>query len=172
MCYRKDEFDILLVFMFDRIGRIDDETPFVVEWFAKHGVEVWSTQEGQQCFDSHVDKLMNYLRFWQASGESEKTSIRISSKMQQMQMDGMYTGGPVKFGYCLVDSGLVNRKGAPIKKYEIDSAEKEILDLIDEQKRLNLYLIDMKYIRNLAKTDDHVMSVSPQTGKETRPFVP
>ena len=34
------EFDILLVFMFDRIGRIDDETPFVVEWFAKHGIEV------------------------------------------------------------------------------------------------------------------------------------
>lgn len=128
----KDEFDILLVFMFDRIGRIDDETPFVVEWFAKHGIEVWSTREGQQRFDSHVDKLMNYLRFWQASGESEKTSIRISSKMQQMQMDGMYTGGPVKFGYCLVDSGLVNRKGAPIKKYEIDPAEKEILELIDE----------------------------------------
>lgn len=77
----KNEFDILLVFMFDRIGRIDDETPFVVEWFAKQGIEVWSTQEGQQRFDNHVDKLMNYLRFWQASGESEKTSIRISSKM-------------------------------------------------------------------------------------------
>ena len=29
-----------------------------------------------------------------------------------------------------------------------------------EQKRLNLYLIDMKYIRNLAKADDHVMSVT------------
>ena len=28
----KKEFDVLLVFMFDRIGRIDDETPFVVEW--------------------------------------------------------------------------------------------------------------------------------------------
>ncbi|MCM1258769.1 MAG: type III toxin-antitoxin system ToxN/AbiQ family toxin [Roseburia sp.] len=40
-----------------------------------------------------------------------------------------------------------------------------------EQKRLNLYLIDMKYIRNLAKVDDRVMSVSPQAGKETRPFV-
>ena len=39
------------------------------------------------------------------------------------------------------------------------------------QKRLNLYLIDMKYIRNLAKEDDRVMSVSPQVGKETRPFV-
>ena len=128
----KGEFDILLVFMFDRIGRIDDETPFVVEWFAKHGIEVWSTQEGQQRFDNHVDKLMNYLRFWQASGESEKTSIRISNKMQQMQVDGLYTGGPVKFGYRLVDSGLVNRKGLPIKKYEIDPAEREILAIIDD----------------------------------------
>ena len=40
-----------------------------------------------------------------------------------------------------------------------------------EQKRLNLYLIDMKYIRNLARADDRVMSVSPQSGKKTRPFV-
>ena len=36
----KGEFQILLVFMFDRIGRIDDETPFVVEWFVKHGIKV------------------------------------------------------------------------------------------------------------------------------------
>ena len=111
-----DEFDILLVFMFDRIGRIDDETPFVVEWFAKHGIQVWSVMEGQQRFDSHVDKLMNYLRFWQASGESEKTSMRIKSKMQQMLEDGLYTGGPVKYGYHLIDSGLVNRKGNPTNK--------------------------------------------------------
>ena len=126
----KKEFDILLVFMFDRIGRIDDETPFVVEWFVKHGIEVWSTQEGQQRFDNHVDKLMNYLRFWQASGESEKTSIRIRNKMQQMALAGLYTGGPVKFGYHLVPSGLVNRKGIPVKKYEINPEEWEILQLI------------------------------------------
>ena len=37
----RKEFDVLLVFMFDRIGRIDDETPFVVEWFVKNGIEVW-----------------------------------------------------------------------------------------------------------------------------------
>ena len=38
------EFDILLVFMFDRLGRRDDETPFIVEWFVKQGIEVWSVQ--------------------------------------------------------------------------------------------------------------------------------
>ena len=37
-----EKFDILLVFMFDRIGRIADETPFVVEWLIKHGIRVWS----------------------------------------------------------------------------------------------------------------------------------
>ena len=37
----RKEFDILLVFMFDRLGRRDDETPFVVEWFVKQGIEIF-----------------------------------------------------------------------------------------------------------------------------------
>lgn len=40
-----------------------------------------------------------------------------------------------------------------------------------KQPRLSLYLVDMKYIRNLAHADSHVMSVSPQIGKSTRPFI-
>ena len=31
----RGEFDVLLVFMFDRLGRRDDETPFVLRWFKK-----------------------------------------------------------------------------------------------------------------------------------------
>ena len=38
------EFDVLLVFMFDRLGRREDETPFVVQWFVQQGIEVWSTR--------------------------------------------------------------------------------------------------------------------------------
>ena len=60
----KKEFDILLVFMFDRLGRIENETPFVLQWFVEHGIEVWSANEGQQKIETHVDKLMNYIRFW------------------------------------------------------------------------------------------------------------
>ena len=40
MAERK-EFDVLLVFMFDRLGRKEDETPFLVKWFIDHGIEVW-----------------------------------------------------------------------------------------------------------------------------------
>ena len=115
------EFDVLLVFMFDRIGRIDDETPFIVEWFVKTaGVEVWSVKEGEQRFETHVDKLTNYIRFWQASGESEKTSIRIKTRIQQLKLDGLYTGGALPYGYRIVPSGTKNRKGQELKKYEID----------------------------------------------------
>ena len=84
---RQGKFDILLVFMFDRIGRIADETPFVVEWFVKNGVRVWSTQEGEQRFDNHTDKLTNYIRFWQADGESEKTSIETEAAVVRIVYD-------------------------------------------------------------------------------------
>ena len=40
-----------------------------------------------------------------------------------------------------------------------------------KQERLNLFLIDMKYIRNLHHVDDRVSSVSPQIGKQHRIYV-
>lgn len=39
------------------------------------------------------------------------------------------------------------------------------------QERLNLYLIDMKYVRDLHQADDRVSSVSPQIGKQHRIYV-
>ena len=106
--------------MFDRIGRIDDETPFIVEWFTKQGVEVWSSQEGEQRFENHVDKLMNYIRFWQANGESRKTSTRVKTRLNQLTAEGVYTGGPLPFGYRFVKSGRFNKKGKELLDVEID----------------------------------------------------
>lgn len=127
------EFDILLVFMFDRIGRIDNETPFVVEWFIQHGIEVWSVNEGEQRMDSHVDKLMNYIRFWQANGESQKTSMRVKTRLHQLVEDGIYTGGCAPFGYRLVKSGVVNKRGKELLTLEIDPIEKEMVETIFEK---------------------------------------
>ena len=109
------KFDVLLVFMFDRLGRRDDETPFVVEWFVSHGIRVWSVMEGEQRFESHVDKLTNCIRFWQASDESEKTSIRVRTRQQQMVQAGEYRGGLIPFGYDAVYTGRVNKKGQPVR---------------------------------------------------------
>ena len=40
-----------------------------------------------------------------------------------------------------------------------------------KKRKLNLYLLDVKYVRDLASVDDKVMSISPQANKENRPFV-
>lgn len=130
---RQKKFNIFLVFMFDRIGRIADETPFVVEWFVKNGIRVWSTQEGEQRFDSHTDKLTNYIRFWQADGESEKTSIRTSTRMGQIAEEGHFTGGVCPYGYKLVKLGRVNKKGYELCDLAIDEDEAPVVRMIFEQ---------------------------------------
>ena len=124
------EFNVLLVYMFDRLGRRDDETPFVVEWFAKQGIEVWSTQEGQQQFENHTDKLLNYIRYWQANGESVKTSMRLKTRMAQLTADGIYHGGATPLGYKAVNLGRVNKKGQPVKDLQIDPGEAEYVKMI------------------------------------------
>lgn len=127
------EFDILLVFMFDRLGHRDDETPFVVEWFVKNGIEVWSAMEGQQRFDTHVDKLLNYIRYWQASGESIKTSMRVKTRMEQLTQEGHYTGGIVPFGYRLEKKGRLNKKNQAVGDLAVEPDEAEIVKLIFEK---------------------------------------
>ncbi len=121
------QFDVLLVFMFDRLGRREDETPFVVQWFVQQGIEVWSTREGEQRFDTHVDKLLNYIRFWQASGESEKTAIRVRTKHEQMVMNGQWRGGLVPYGYKLEYLGRTNKRNKPVRDLVIDEQESQVV---------------------------------------------
>lgn len=129
------KFDILLVFMFDRLGRRDAETPFFVEDIAMHGVEIWSVKEGQQRFESHADKLINYIRYWQASGESLKTSARIKTRMGQLTDEGLFCGGPCPYGYQMVKAGRVNNRGHEIHDLMIQPAEAVVV-----QKMFDYYI--------------------------------
>ena len=146
------KFDILLVFMFDRLGRKDDETPFIVEWFVQNGIEVWSVNEGQQRFDNHVDKLLNYIRYWQASGESIKTSVRTKTRLEQLTEDGHFTGGGVPYGYRLEKLGRMNKKNQPVNDLVVDDTAAEIIRLIFYKyvnegmgaQRISRYFADMK----------------------------
>lgn len=91
---------------------------------------VWSVNEGQQRFDSHVDKLMNYIRYWQASGESIKTSIRTRTRIEQLTEEGHYTGGIVAFGYKRVKKGRLNKRNQEVCELEINEEEAAIVRLI------------------------------------------
>lgn len=125
-----EKFDVLLVFMFDRIGRRDDDTPFVVEWLVKHGIEVWSVCEGEQRFDNHVDKLTNYIRYWQAAGESERISERARTRIRQLTSEGHFTGGICPFGYQFVHQGRENKRKQPLYDLAILPEEAETVRII------------------------------------------
>ena len=160
---KQGKFDILLVFMFDRIGRIADETPFVVEWFVKNGVRVWSTQEGEQRFDNHTDKLTNYIRFWQADGESEKTSIRTKTALGQIVEDGGFKGGVAPYGYDLVKSGRLNKKKHELYELALNETEAAVVRIIFEKyvregygaQRIATYLNNQGYRARTGKKWHH-----------------
>ena len=160
---RQGKSDILLVFMFDRIGRIADETPFVVEWFVKNGVRVWSTQEGEQRFDNHTDKLTNYIRFWQADGESEKTSIRTKTALGQLVEEGGFKGGLAPYGYDLVKSGRVNKRKHEVLELAVNEREAAVVRIIFEKyvregygaQRIATYLNSLGYRARTGKMWHH-----------------
>ena len=127
---KNKEFDILLIYKLDRLGRIESETPLVLKAFINLGIEVWSTIEGQRHLDNHIDHLINYLYFWQASGESKNTSIRVKTRMRQLTEEGIYTGGTVAYGYRLVDNGRRNKKDLPCYDLQIDEQEAEMIKTI------------------------------------------
>ena len=100
-------------------------------------IEVWSTREGEERFDTHVDKLLNDIRFWQASGESEKTAIRVRTKHSQMIQEGQWRGGLVPYGYRLEFQGRTNKRNKPVRDLMIDEEEgkvvREIFHLLTEE---------------------------------------
>lgn len=124
------KFDVLLVFKIDRLGRQDLELMVYVEELLKKGIEVHTTVEGKVDTNDHTQKLINFLRFWLAEGESRSTSVRVKEKHKQMVRDGQFRGGVPPYGYKLVDSGVVSKKGKPLKKLVIDEEEAKVVRLI------------------------------------------
>lgn len=127
---KQGKFDVFLVFMFDRIGRIAEETPFILEDLFSSGVRIWSVNEGEQRFDSHVDFLTNYIRFWQASGESKKTAIRTKTALSQMVQEGRFRGGIAPYGYRLEASGILNKRKHEVCKLVADEGESRVVRMM------------------------------------------
>ena len=126
------ELDVLLVFMFDRLGRREDETPLIVNFLNQNGIEVWSTQEGKRNTETHIDKLLNYISFWQSDGESQKTSMRVREAKKQLSEQGYFQGGAAPIGYRILDTDRVHwkNKDRHLKELAVDEEESAMIKLV------------------------------------------
>ncbi len=136
---QEKRIDVLLVYMFDRLARTEDEAPAVVKRLVMMGAEVWSCREGQMKFDNHIDSLMNFITFWQAAGESKKTSERVTTAMTQMAEQGQYTGGKPPYGYRTVDTGRLTKKKLPEKMLVIDECQARVVRMMYDLAGLHGY---------------------------------
>ncbi len=123
---KNKEFDVLLTYMSDRIGRQEEYSTYVAT-LNKLGIEVWTIKDGQLKTEDHIDKLLNYIRFWQNAGESKKTSMRVRDTQQELIKQGRFVGGKAPFGYKLVHSGEISNHGRLLKKPVIVEANAEIV---------------------------------------------
>lgn len=115
---KNKEFDILLTYMSDRIGRKEEYSTYVATLNGL-GVEVWTIKDGQLKTEEHVDKLLNFIRFWQNEGESKKTGVRVRDAQIELVKQGRFVGGKAPYGYELVPSGEVSKNGRMLKKLQI-----------------------------------------------------
>lgn len=137
------QFDTLVVYHSDRIGRIADESPIVISFLNAHDVKVYSVCEGYINSTTHTDKLVTYVRFWQNEGESIKLSIRVSDYHKQAVKEGRFRGGSfIPYGFQLEDNGTKNFKGRNILDFVINEEEAEIIRLI----------YDLSIYKNLGQT--------------------
>lgn len=132
-------FDILLVYMMDRLGRIADDTPVIAKTFDSYGVDVWSAMEGQQHFNTQSDNLMNYIRYWAAEGESIKTSMRTKTRLGQIVREGHFRGGKAPYGYRLEKQGRKNVRGHEVYEILVNEDEAPVVAHIFELSALNGY---------------------------------
>ena len=126
----RGEFDVLGIYMSDRLGRITDETPLIVSYLNARGIKVLSYTDGEISSKTHDEKLMTYIRYWQAEGESIKTSKRIKDAHGEAVEKGRWRGGNPPYGYRTVSKGTLNGKGRPIFDVEIDPEAAEVVRTI------------------------------------------
>ncbi len=120
-----NEFDILVAFKLDRIGRKGNETTNFIISLLEKGIRVFTVVEGEITADSFEDEFMLTFRGLSAKQESRNISVRVKAALEILVQNGGYRGGPPMFGYHLVSTGETNRKGRLINILCVEENEAE-----------------------------------------------
>ncbi|MFA7689450.1 MAG: recombinase family protein [Bacilli bacterium] len=126
----KKEFDVLVVYKSDRIGRISDESSVIVKFLNDCKIRIFTCDNEEMKTHTQFDKLMTYLNFWQNETESVKLSQRATDYHILQTKNGQYRGGELPYGYKLINNGSKNFKGRNIYDVIIDNEQAEVVKLI------------------------------------------
>lgn len=116
------QFDVLLTFMSDRIGRKEEYNMYIAT-LNQLGIEVWTIKEGLLDTQEDTDRLTLFIKFWSNERESRKTGERVKAAQQEMVKQGKHVGGYAPYGYELVYNGEIGSHGRSLKELRIVESE-------------------------------------------------
>ncbi len=160
---RNGEYDILVAYKDDRIGRRMWEIGAYVMTLKSHNVDIYTVKDG--CISPEnsdiMGQMMLALRYGNAQKSSADTGMRVKDTAQKLVQQGKFMGGKAPYGYELVLSGELSKHGRALHHLRIipEQAEvvKHIYDLSLNQEfgstKIARVLNEDKYYKTMAPID-------------------
>lgn len=126
------EFDILVPYKDDRVGRLMWDTPLYIMTLKGYGVDVYTVKDG--CISPEADDIMGQMmlsfRYANAQKSSADTGMRVKDTAQKLVQQGKFMGGAAPYGYRLEYSGEVSKHGRALKHLVIVPEQAEVVRYI------------------------------------------
>ncbi len=158
---RKREYDILVAYKDDRVGRRMWEIGAYVMTLKSYGVDIYTVKDG--CISPEDDDIMGQmilaLRFGNAQKSSSDTGMRVKDTAQKLVQQGRFMGGTAPYGYELVLSGELSKHGRALHRLEIIPEQAEVVRHIYDLS-LNMEFGSAKIAR-LLNEDEYYKTMAP-----------
>lgn len=128
------EYDILVVYKDDRMGRRMWEIGAYVMSLKSFGVDIYTVKDG--CISPESDDIMGQmmlaLRYGNAQKSSSDTGMRVKDTAQKLVQKGKFMGGKAPYGYKLELSGEVSKHGRALHHLVVVPEQAEVVKYIYE----------------------------------------
>lgn len=126
---KNKEYDILVVYKDDRLGRRMLEVPTYIVELKQAGVDIYTVKDGwiSPKTKDALDILPLIFRYANAEKSSADTGMRVKDTAKQLVKQGKFMGGKAPFGYELIHSGQISKHGRLLKHPAIVPSQAEIV---------------------------------------------
>lgn len=155
------EYDILVAYKDDRIGRRMWEIGAYVMTLKSYGVDIYTVKDGciSPAGDDIMGQMMLALRFGNAQKSSSDTGMRVKDTAQKLVQQGRFMGGAAPYGYELVLSGELSKHGRALHKLMVVPEKAEVVKYIYDLS-LNKEFGSAK-IAKLLNQDEYYKTMAP-----------
>lgn len=156
------EYDILVAYKDDRIGRRLWEIGKYIMDLKMNGVDIYTVKDDCISPDSNdiMGQMVLALRYGNAEKSSADTGARVKDTAQKLVQKGKFMGGAAPFGYELVLSGEISKHGRALHHLVIIPEQAEIVKYIYELSLNKEY--GSQKIAHILNEHDRYKSMAPK----------